>query len=261
MDWQMAWSELAGWQAGLIVAAAAAAGAVNVLVGGGSLITYPTLLALGLPPVLANVSNNVGLIPGNVAGVLAYRPLLTGQGRPLRRLLAASLLGGLSGAILLLALPARVFGALVPLLVALASVLMALQPQLKAWIERSRGPQAGGSRLLLGGVYLSGVYGGYFGAAQGILLLALLGLGLGGSLQRLNAYKNLLAVVVNGTAALYFIATTRVDWGVVALIALGTSLGGWSAGRLGQRIPEERLRWGIVATGLVVALLLAWRLR
>lgn len=249
------------WQAALVVVAAVLAGGVNVLVGGGSLITYPTLLALGLPPVLANVSNNLGLIPGNTAGVLAYRPLLKGQALPLRRLLPASLLGGITGAVLLLALPAQVFRAVVPLLVAVAALLMALQPQLKRWLERRGGVRRpGGGRLLLVGVYLTGVYGGYFGAAQGVLLLALLGLGLGEGLQRVNAFKNVLAVVVNATAALVFLVSTPVHWGVVALIAAGTSLGGWAAARVGQRIPERLLRWLIVGTGAVLAGVLAWRM-
>jgi len=264
-----------GWQAALVVAAAVLAGAVNVLVGGGSLITYPTLLALGLPPVLANVSNNLGLIPGNLAGVLAYRPLLVDQAPALRRLLPASLLGGLSGAVLLLALPAAVFRLVVPLLVALAAVLMALQPQLKRGLEglqagkgQPPGQQTpgrltpgrnGGGPVLLAGVFLTSVYGGYFGAAQGVLLLALLGIGLGEGLQRVNALKNALAVVVNATAALVFLVSTPVHWGVVALVAAGTSLGGWAAGRMGQRIPEPLLRWLIVGTGLVLAVVLAWR--
>ncbi len=246
-----------GPQALLVVAMAVLAGAVNVLVGGGSLLTYPTLLALGIPPVLANVSNNVGLIPGNSAGVLAYRPLLVGHGGPLRRLLPASLLGGLSGAVLLLALPARVFQTVVPLLVALAAVLMALQPTIQRALQRRGVSRPGGGPLLLLGVFLTGVYGGYFGAAQGVLLLALLGIGLQEGLQRVNAFKNVLAVAVNGIASLVFVAATPVHWGLVALIALGTSLGGWAAGRVGQRIPEGPLRVVIVVTGLVLAGVLA----
>jgi len=164
-----------GWvEAALITGAAALAGAINVLVGGGSLITYPTLLALGHPPVLANVSNNLGMIPGNAVGVLAYRPLLAGHRSSLLALVPASLLGGLSGAILLLALPAKLFAVVVPLLIALASVLMALQPRIRAWIERRPGSRQHSRLLLLVGVYLTGLYGGYFGAAQGVLLLAVM---------------------------------------------------------------------------------------
>ncbi len=250
-----------GWvEAALIIGAAALAGALNVLVGGGSLITYPTLLALGYPPVLANVSNNLGLIPGNAAGVLAYRPLLAGHRAQLLALVPASLLGGLSGAILLLALPAKLFAAVVPLLIALASMLMALQPRIRAWIERRQTQQPDTGLPLLAGVYLAGLYGGYFGAAQGVLLLAVMAVGLDENLQRLNGFKNALVLIVNGTAALVFIGFTRVDWQVAALIAVGTAAGGWLGGRFGRRIPEPLMRRTIVATGLVVALVLALRL-
>jgi uncharacterized membrane protein YfcA len=250
-----------GWvEAALIIGVAALAGALNVLVGGGSLITYPTLLALGYPPVLANVSNNLGLIPGNAAGVLAYRPLLAGHRTPLLALVPASLLGGLSGAILLLALPAKLFAAVVPLLIALASMLMALQPRIRAWIERRQAQQPDTGLPLLAGVYLAGLYGGYFGAAQGVLLLAVMAVGLDENLQRLNGFKNALVLIVNGTAALVFIGFTRVDWQVAALIAVGTAAGGWLGGRFGRRIPEPLMRRTIVATGLVVALVLALRL-
>jgi len=252
----MSWVE-----AVIIIGAAAAAGALNVLVGGGSLITYPTLLALGHPPVLANVSNNLGLIPGNAAGVLAYRPLLAGQHSRLLALLPASLLGGLSGAILLLALPAKLFAAVVPLLIALASVLMALQPRIRAWIERGHGPRPSTGLPLLAGVYVAGLYGGYFGAAQGVLLLAVMAVGLDEGLQRLNGFKNALVLIVNATAALVFIGFTRIDWRVAALIAVGTAAGGWLGGRFGRRIPEPLLRRTIVATGLVVAAVLAMKLR
>jgi len=251
-----------GWaEAALIIGAAALAGALNVLVGGGSLITYPTLLALGHPPVLANVTNNLGMIPGNAAGVLAYRPLLAGQRSSLLALVPASLLGGLSGAILLLALPAKLFAAVVPLLIALASVLMALQPRIKAWIERRRGSRQATGLPLLAGVYLAGLYGGYFGAAQGVLLLAVMAVGLDEGLQRLNGFKNALVLIVNGTAALVFIGFTRVDWRVAALIAVGTAVGGWLGGRYGRRIQEPQLRRTIVVIGLVVAAVLALRLR
>jgi len=249
-----------GWvEVALIIGAAALAGALNVLVGGGSLITYPTLLALGYPPVLANVSNNLGLIPGNATGVLAYRPLLAGQRSRLLALVPASLLGGLSGAILLLTLPAKLFAAVVPLLIALASVLMALQPRIRAWIERRQAQRQNGGFPLLAGVYVAGLYGGYFGAAQGVLLLAVMAVGLDEGLQRLNGFKNALVLIVNATAAAVFIGFTRVDWRVTALIAVGTAGGGWLGGRYGRRIPEPLLRRAIVITGLVVATVLALR--
>jgi uncharacterized membrane protein YfcA len=254
------WAVMGWGEALIILGAAAAAGALNVLVGGGSLITYPTLLALGHPPVLANVSNNLGIIPGNTAGVLAYRPLLAGHRSRLLALLPPSLLGGLSGAILLLALPATLFAAVVPLLIALASVLMALQPRIRAWIDQRHGSPQEPGLPLLAGVFLSGLYGGYFGAAQGVLLLAVMAVGLDEGLQRLNGFKNALVLSVNATAAVVFIGFSRVDWRVTALIAVGTAAGGWLGGRYGRRIPEALLRRVIMAAGLVVAAVLAMRL-
>jgi uncharacterized membrane protein YfcA len=160
----------------------------------------------------------------------------------------------------LLALPAKLFAAVVPLLIALASMLMALQPRIRAWIDR-RHPQRQDTTLpLLAGVYLAGLYGGYFGAAQGVLLLAVMAVGLDENLQRLNGFKNALVLIVNATAALIFIGFTRVDWRVAALIAVGTAAGGWLGGRYGRRIPEPLLRRTIVVTGLVVAVVLALRL-
>lgn len=240
-----------------ILLAAAGAGAMNVLVGGGSLITYPTLVALGQPPVLANVSNNLGLIPASLAGARAYAPLLRGEGARLRRLLPSSLLGGLCGAALLLLLPASLFARIVPGLIALSGVLMALQPALRRWIEASAVTRLGPLRA---GLFLSGVYGGYFGAAQGVLLMAVLALFLEEGLQRLNGYKNALVLAVNGTAALFFLVFSPVNWAVAALIALGSACGGWLAGRWGQHLPDSMLRPLIVITALVVAAVLWQRI-
>ena len=244
-----------------IFAAGLAAGTLNVIVGSGSLITFPTLLALGYPPVLANVSNNVGLVPGNISANVAYRGELVGQRRRLVQLGSASLLGGLVGAVLLLALPGGVFKAAVPVLIAIASVLMALQPRLSAGLER-RGdqPAVGGWALLLG-VFLTGVYGGYFGAAQGVILIALLAIFIDDDLQRLNGTKNALALTVNTVAGVLFIASTHIAWSVAGLIAAGSIVGGQVGGRLGRRLSAPVLRWCIVIVGLGVAIGLAveWR--
>jgi uncharacterized protein len=244
-----------------IFAAGLAAGTINVIVGSGSLITFPTLLALGYPPVLANVSNNVGLVPGNISATFAYRRELVGQRRRLVRLGSASLLGGLLGATLLLALPGSVFKAAVPLLIALATVLMALQPRLSAGRERrgARSP-VGGPALLLG-VFLTGVYGGYFGAAQGVILIALLAIFIDDDLQRLNGTKNALALTVNAVAGVFFIASTHIAWSVAGLIAAGSIIGGQIGGRLGRRLSAPVLRGCIVIVGLAVSIGLAieWR--
>jgi len=240
-----------------IFAAGLAAGTINVIVGSGSLITFPTLLALGYPPVLANVSNNVGLVPGNISATFAYRRQLVGQRRRLVQLGSASLAGGLIGAILLLALPHSVFKAAVPALIALASVLMILQPRMSARLERGGNRRAHGGVALMAGVLLTGVYGGYFGAAQGVVLIALLAIFIDDDLQRLNGTKNALALIVNAVAGLLFVATTDVSWSVAGLIAAGSIIGGQVGGRIGRRLPPPVLRWTIVTVGLAVAVALA----
>ena len=240
-----------------IFAAGLAAGTVNVIVGSGSLITFPTLLALGYPPVLANVSNTVGLVPGSVSGVVAYRRELTGQRHRVLRLGTASLAGGLTGAVLLLSLPHSVFKAAVPVLIAVAALLMAAQPKMSSGLERRGTRQAHGGGWLLAGVFLTGVYGGYFGAAQGVILIALLAIFIDDDLQRLNGTKNVLALLVNGMAGLFFIATTSISWSVAGLIAAGSIIGGQVGGRYGRRLPAPLLRWVIVVVGLGVAVGLA----
>ncbi len=240
-----------------IFAAGLAAGTVNVIVGSGSLITFPTLLALGYPPVLANVSNTVGLVPGSVSAVVAYRRELVGQRHRVLQLGAASLLGGLSGAVLLLSLPDDVFKAAVPALIAIAALLMAAQPRISARLEqRETRPAHGGAGLLVG-VFLTGVYGGYFGAAQGVILIALLAIFIDDDLQRLNGTKNVLALVVNAVAGVFFIATTSISWSVAGLIAAGSIIGGQVGGRYGRRLPAPLLRSLIVIVGLGVAVGLA----
>jgi uncharacterized membrane protein YfcA len=240
-----------------IFAAGLAAGTVNVIVGSGSLITFPTLLALGYPPVLANVSNTVGLAPGNASAVVAYRRELVGQRPRLIKLGSASLVGALVGAVLLLALPHSVFKAAVPVLIALAAVLMAVQPRVRAALEE-RGPRKihGGAPLIIG-VFLTGIYGGYFGAAQGVILIALLAIFIDDDLQRLNGTKNVLALVANTVAALLFIATTHIAWPVAGLVAAGSIIGGQIGGRYGRRIPAVVFRWVVVLGGLGVAAVLA----
>jgi uncharacterized membrane protein YfcA len=313
-------------QALAIFAAGLAAGTINTVVGSGTLITFPTLLAFGYPPVLANVSNNVGLVPGVASGVHGYRAELQGQRRRIIRLGSASACGGLVGAILLLVLPAEAFKAIVPALIGVAVVMVLIQPRLARWMARRQlarpaaragdgdrdlaaqadgadpGPRppadaghgtggtggtggtsgtggangngaagrAGAAIAVgvlpatgissradaIGGpvlwvlVFCAGVYGGYFGAAQGVLLIGMLGIAFTDSLQRINAVKNVLAGLVNGVAAVVFIALTHIDWGVAGLIAAGSILGGQLGARVGRRLPPWGLRLLIVCVGV-----------
>ena len=321
-----------------IFAVGLAAGTINTVVGSGTLITFPTLLAFGYPPVLANVSNNVGLVPGVASGVYGYRSELGGQRRRLIRLGSASVCGGLLGAILLLTLPQSAFKDIVPALIGLAVVMVIIQPRLAEWVAKrqqaraaaatrdgvgtggdddagagadgpSPGSAAGGTGAVLDGpspvaaaggpslvaaaggpslvavaggavavaggpsavavadrpaaaeaiggpvlwvlVFLAGIYGGYFGAAQGVLLIGMLGIALNDSLQRINAAKNVLAGLVNGLAAVVFILATHIDWGVAGLIAAGSIIGGQVGARIGKRLPPWALRVVIVCVGTV----------
>jgi uncharacterized membrane protein YfcA len=234
-----------------IAFAGLAAGAINTLVGSGTLITFPVLLAFGYAPVTANVSNTIGLVLGNVSGAVGYRRELAGQRARVLRLGAMSLAGGITGAVLLLVLPAAAFKAIVPVFIAAALVLMLLQPRLaRTLLKREIDLERKGALLVPIAVYLTGVYGGYFGAAQGILLLGILGVALAQSLQRTNALKNVLVGLVNGVAAVYFTFAAHVDWGPAAIIA-GTSIAGAQLGaRYGRRLPAEALRAVIVVVGV-----------
>jgi uncharacterized protein len=238
----------------LLFVAGTAAGTINTVVGSGSLVTFPTLLALGYPPVLANVTNNIGVLPGSVSGAIAYRRELKGQARSVLPLAVCSLVGGASGALLLLVLPASAFDAIVPVLIIAACVLVVAAPWLKRWaFRRATAARSGGTgraTTLLTTTGLTGVYGGYFGAAQGVILLALLSIMLPGDLQRANAYKNVLAAVANGAAALVFVFTTSVAWFAGGIIALGAILGGQLGASVGRRLPPVVYRVVIVLIGI-----------
>src|SRR6266705_2935867 len=242
---------MGAWEIAAILAAAIAAGAINAVVGSGSLITFPTLLAFGFPPVVANVSNNVGLVPGNVSGAFGYREELSGQRGRLARLGTASCAGALAGAC---ALPAGVFKVVVPALIIIACVLVVVQPRLSAWVAaRGKSRAEHGGPLLIGGVFLAGVYGGYFGAAQGVLLIGLLGVFLTERLQRINAGKNILVMIVNATAAVIFVLFAHVAWVVVGLVAAGSTAGGLIGAKVARRLPPLALRIIIVVIGLIAA--------
>lgn len=239
-----------------------AAGAINTLVGSGTLITFPTLLALGVPPVTANVSNNIGLVPGSASGAWGYRAELVGQGGLVRRLAPASLIGGLVGALLLLVLPSKAFSAIVPLLIAIGVILVIIGPTLNRRIAaRNAGlpPRAHGAPWVLPAVGIAGVYGGYFGAAQGVILMGIFGIGLDDKVQRNNAVKNVLSALVNAIAAVLFIIVADVDWLIVALIAVGSAIGGQIGAGIGRKLPAIWLRSLIVVVGCTAITVLLFR--
>jgi len=238
-----------------VALAGVAAGTINTVVGSGTLITFPTLLAVGVPPVTANVTNTIGLVPGSVSGAIGYRRELRGQRGRLVRLASASLVGGVIGAVLLLALPAAAFNTIVPVLILLGCVLVLLQPTISrkvaARAEHRGGVPEHGALWVWVLVMLTGVYGGYFGAAQGVLLMAIMGIGIQDSLQRLNGTKNVLAGLVNAVAAVIFIAVAEVDWLIAGLIAGGSVVGGQIGATVGRRLPPLALRMVIVTVGVV----------
>ncbi|MFF3645193.1 sulfite exporter TauE/SafE family protein [Streptomyces sp. NPDC002564] len=238
-------------------AAGVAAGGLNAVVGSGTLITFPTLLAFGYPPVLANVSNNLGLVPGTLSAAYGYRREMKGQFRRLVRFGSASLVGGLIGALLLLKLPADAFQAVVPALILTACLLVLLQPWLSRRLRHhEEGAGHDGGVPMWCGVLATGVYGGYFGAAQGVLLMALFGTFLPDDLQRLNAAKNVLASIVNGVAAVVFIAVADIDWTAAGLIALGSTVGGLVGARFGRRLPPPVMRGFIVVVGVTASVIM-----
>lgn len=231
-----------------------AAGTINTVVGSGTLITFPVLLGVGLAPVSANISNTLGLAPGSFVGAYGYRRELAGQRDRAIALGAASATGGVIGAVLLLTLPAGAFKAIVPVLILLALVLVVLGPRLSGWLDRTPHSASGKVTPLLWLVTLgTGIYGGYFGAAQGVLLMGLFGLLLAETLQRQNALKNVLAGLVNAVAAVVFViaATAQVNWAAAGLIAGGSTLGGLIGARVGRRLPPNILRGVIVVVGIV----------
>jgi uncharacterized protein len=249
-----------------LLGAGAAAGLINTVVGSGTLITFPTLLALGLPPVTANMSNTVGLAPGSLSGALSMRPELAGQRQRVWRLGTASFLGGIAGAGLLLWLPSSAFDAIVPVLIGIGCLLVIVQPRVSRWIAARRLRQGSGQPPPHGAiglwiaVLITGVYGGYFGAAQGVLLLGVMGIGLVETLPRINALKNVLALIVNAVAGVLFVIISivpggqpdaRIDWGAAATIAAGSVLGAQVGGRVGRKLRPMIYRVIIVAVGVV----------
>lgn len=260
------------WEVVAILLAGVGAGAINAVVGSGTLITFPTLVAFGFPPVTATMTNAVGLVAGGVSGTWGYRRELAGQWPRLRWQIPASFVGAIVGSWLLLHLPEKAFETIVPVLLVLALVLVVLQPRIQRWTagrmtvdsdgdEAQRrstdahdtflGPTRTG--LLTGSTFLVGIYGGYFTAAQGILLMGAMGVIVNDKLQRLNAAKNLLSLIVNVVAAVAYtaVAFDRINWAAAGLIAIGSLVGGVVGARYGRKLSPVALRAVIVVVGII----------
>lgn len=246
----------------IIIAAGMWAGAINVLVGSGSLVTFPTLLFLGYTPLVANVSNNVGVVAGGLSGIHGYRRELRPNLPFLKPLIPASFLGGMSGAILLFVLPSDSFEAVIPVLVGVGVLMVMAGPTIQRRTrERSTDDHRTGLSVWLQlGVFVLGIYGGYFGAAQGVLLTGLMGMFLAESLQRITAIKNVLATAVNLTAAITFVLFARdyIDWKLVLFISIGSTIGAQLGARYGRRLPAPALRGLIVTIGIVAIIKLVF---
>jgi uncharacterized membrane protein YfcA len=238
--------------------AAVAAGFINALAGGGTLITFPVLMAIGIPAVSANVTNTVALCPGYLGGTLAQSKDLKDQKKRLWIALPAAVLGGLVGGILLLQTGEKLFTNMVPFLILLASALLAIQNPVRTWLTRrqEQGKAKPASELwAFVPVFLGAIYGGYFGAGLSVIVLAVLGLILNDSLTRLNALKQGIAFATNVAAALFFVFSGKVVWGVVLVMAVGALLGGALGGRLASRIKPAALRWIVVTIGFTVGII------
>jgi uncharacterized membrane protein YfcA len=237
----------------LVLTAGALAGAVNAIAGGGTLISFPALMAAGLSPITANITSSVGLLAGYASGSMAYREELRGQQGRARGLAVAAGIGGVAGALLLLATPGEAFEEVVPFLVLLASFLLAVQPRVARTLAlRGALPDHPGWQAQLA-VGIASVYGSYFGAGLGVILLAVLGLLLADGLQRLNALKGVLSLLVNVAGVGVFVVAAEVDWLAAALLAVGAVVGAYLGVRLARRLPAQVVRTAVVITGIVVA--------
>ncbi|CAM3692170.1 sulfite exporter TauE/SafE family protein [Nocardioides zeicaulis] len=251
-------------EAVLVVAAGLGAGVLSSTVGVASLLSFPILVGLGLPPVVANVSNTLGLIPGGVGGVLGYRAEVREAGPVARAIVLVCALGAVAGAALLLGLPPGVFEAVVPFLILFTCALVGVQPRVAAWLrarhERRHGEQPAERRHMspttTAFATLTGVYGGYFGAGAGVMMVAVLGLGTDLELRVVNGLKTLALMVGNIVAGAIFVVVAHPRWDVVVLLAAGSLVGGYVGARIGRLLPDAVFRWAVVAAGVVAAVLL-----
>ncbi|MCX6081936.1 MAG: sulfite exporter TauE/SafE family protein [Chloroflexi bacterium] len=234
------------------------AGMMNALAGGGTLLTFPVLTAVGLPAVIANVTNTLALLPGTVGGTLAQWEEMKTQARSLLFFLPFAVLGGLIGGILLLNSGEKVFRQIVPFLILMASLLLAAQERLRFFLSRRSEKHASNKTSLRwsgAAVFLVAIYGGYFGAGLGVILLSILGLALDETLTKLNALKQSIAFCSNATAAIFFVFSGQVVWPVVLVMAACSLFGGWLGGRLARKVKPASFRWIVVTIGVIVAVI------
>ncbi len=243
----------------LVALAAMLAGGINALAGGGTLVTFPMLVAVGLPPISANVTNTVALLPGYFGATMAQLNDLKGQAKRLWLVLPAAVVGGLVGGILLLNTGEKLFRQLVPFLILGASLLLAVQDPVRAWLLRRSQSRSGSSALpaawVVVPVGLAAVYGGYFGAGLSVIVLAVLGLVLEDNLTRLNAIKQVVGFATNVAAAVFFIFSGPVNWGVALVMMVGALAGGALGGRLAGKVKPSTLRWIVVVVGVTVSII------
>jgi len=240
----------------LIFLAAMAAGFINAMAGGGTLVSFPTLLALGIPPVVANVTNTVALVPGTIGGMWAQRNEFHSQRTRLLKLLPVSIIGGVAGGLLILNTSEDAFNSLVPYLILAATLLLGFQVRIKNWVISRIGhahTEHHSPVFMMSLVFLAAVYGGYFGAGLGVILMATLGLVTDESMTRLNFLKQALGFAINLAAAIYFAFSGKVDWMIAFVMIFGSLLGGWIGGRLAGKMKPEILRWIVVSAGLIAA--------
>jgi uncharacterized membrane protein YfcA len=247
-------TDLSAWAHVACGAAAVGAGLVNAVAGGGTLISFPVMTAVGVPTVRANATNTVSLCPGYIGGTYAQRKDLVGLQRHLRPQLVAAALGGLGGSILLIVTSEAVFRQIVPFLILAAAILLATQNKIRAWLNARSGGHEAHSVLEVGSVAMAAVYGGYFGAGLGIMLMAVLGLFSELPFTRLNAVKQLLSFVVNIFAAAFLVFSGKVEWSLVVVMAPCSLLGGQLGGRVAGSLPPEKLRAGVIVFAFVVAI-------
>jgi uncharacterized membrane protein YfcA len=240
----------------LVFLAAIAAGFINAIAGGGTLVTFPVLLAIGIPPVIANVTNTVALVPGTIGGMWSQRKDFQSQYRRLLKLLPVAILGGIGGGLLILNTSEQAFRSIIPYLILMATLLLAAQVHIKNWVASRLGhehKEIHNPVIMISMVFLAAIYGGYFGAGLGVILMAVLGMVIDDSLTRLNFLKQALGFAINLSAAIYFAFSGKVDWGIAFVMMFGFILGGLMGGKLATRIKPELLRWIVVSAGLIAA--------